>query len=284
MTAQLLWDAFKGLIISLRPPTIFPAAIFVLAQVYVVPRLLPDFEYDATESIVLWIGLSVMCSYMLHGMGFWLMNLFRGVGWSQTFLGGILQKEKKLGLSGKEKVFTEFGHILQEAFAYPYERYGMEWEALRRCFEPILVEQKYQPFIDREKDILSLFINMTAISIVLGIEFFYVFLFLGNFIIAVAVPIISLGLVAIFYSCMLNAAERWGETIKTACDLYRHKLAQSLFLRPATTLMEEKYRWQKTTQFILFNKPGSGEFIPQSQIIPLKETVEHLEKYRGIKT
>lgn len=253
MTAQLVWDAFKGLLVSLRPPTIFPAAVFVLAHVYgIVPRLISDFEPDSTDLVVLWIGLIVLFSYMLHGMGFRLMTWFRGGNW----------------LYAK----TAFGNKMDSVTKDIWVKYRIDWTVLSPCFKPILAKKNY-PFISQESDALQLFINLAAISVVLGLESFYIFVFLGNFVTALILLLVGAGGATFFYSCVLTAVERWGETIKAACALYRHDLAQSLYLKPAQDFDEEQDRWEKIAQFFLYNSYHCL-FTSQYKVFEMKQTAK----------
>jgi hypothetical protein len=300
MTTQLVWDAFKGLLISLRPPTIFPAAVFVLTNVYLfTPYLAPGFEPGSTQSVVLWIGLIVLCSYMLHGMGYKTMQILMGHGWKDTFLGRLLVKRhlrrrrllEKASLPKGQRNYpssyvcpTAFGNKIQAVYEYPVTRYGIDWLVLASRFEPILVDKKYQPFIDKEKDVLQLFVNMSTISVVLSLEFLYVFLFLGKFAIALAGSISSLGIAFFFYNCTSAPIDRWGEAVRTACDLYRHDLMKQLGLRPTETFGEECDRWKAISRFILYRKPTYRSFrgfVSQSRMPIFKDVMECLGSTTG---
>lgn len=270
MTAQLVWDAFKGLLISLRPPTIFPAAVFVLAHIYgIAPCLVSNFEPDSTKLVILWIGLIVLFSYMLHGMGFRLIELFQGSKWFYPT--------------------TAFGKKMKSVTSDLYAQYGIDWYALYPCFKPILQRENYLSFINQGEDVLQLFINMASISIILGLESFYMFVFLGNIAVGFVLLLVGAVFAVFFYSCMLIAAERWGESVKAACALYRHDLAQSLYLKPARDFEEEKNTWRKTANFFLYYNPKKPDhfpldgFIPQDEVLKMKQTVKSLDNNGKVK-
>ena len=67
----------------------------------------------------------------------------------------------------------------------------------------------------------------------------------------------SLSAAFLFYHWgAVNCARNWGETVRTAFDLYRYDLAKRLALEPFGDMLEEHIRWEAFSSFI---KRGSYE-------------------------
>jgi hypothetical protein len=122
--------------------------------------------------------------------------------------------------------------------------------------------------------------NMAAVSIILGMEFFYLYLFLGNLVAASVAVILAWGLAVLFYECMLSATHRLGQTIRTACALYRHELYKSLGLQPSSNAEEEKRNWGVISEFISNSHPYASHEVkrgyyqvitPQSELFEVKK-------------
>ena len=108
-------------------------------------------------------------------------------------------------------------------------------------------------FIDREKNLVDFFVNTSFVFLVISLEFICLYFFKLEF----WFLIIS-GIALVFsyfsYSLSVQCTVYWGDTIKTAFDLYRYDLAKILRLKKFRNGFEEFQAWQSVSDFFNTNK------------------------------
>jgi hypothetical protein len=145
---------------------------------------------------------------------------------------------------------TRAGNKIRASQVYSRVVYGLDaipaWTRLQA-----VIPATYQALIDDAKAQLDFFVNImygAALSLVL-----YVALAVGNN----ALPawwIIFVCTYTIFvsYSCIVNAAEHWGEYVKSAFDLYRGELARQLGLELPRSIQAERVMWQTLSRMMIY--------------------------------
>lgn len=306
MGISALGDAIKSLAQSLQVSTIFPAGLLVMLNTYfIAPLLFPDLDCTTPQAITIVISMSLLSSYTLYAFNFPLIRLFEGYKFQEDFLFSILSKWsydreikrfRRIGngegrpdrdFPSKEALFlpTKIGNVIKSFEEYPKTHYGMDSIALWSRLVPVLKDKGFLNYVSQEKTVFDFLLNMCVVTIIFGVELVYKFIYLGH---VKAIPLIFLATYLVFrilYEGSYVAARQWGTVVRVAFDLYRHDLAQRLSLRPASTFREEWNRWKAVSHFFLYHKPSYAsfkEFIPQSQLLQFKETVEHLDSEIGI--
>lgn len=305
MSISTLGDAIKSLAQSLQVSTIFPAGFLVMFNNYfIVPLILPDLDRTTPQAVTVVISSTLLLSYTLYAFNFPLIRFFEGYKFQEDFLFSILLKwsysreikrfrrmesgegRRDRDFPSKEALFlpTRIGNVIKSFEEYPKTRYGMDTIALWSRLVPVLKDKEFLDYVLQEKSVFDFLLNMCLVTSILGIELAYRSIYLHQWI---AIPLIS-GLtyliLRILYEGTYIAARQWGTVVRVAFDLYRHDLAKWLSLRPASTFQEEWDRWDAISHFFLYHKPSYrsfDEFIPQSQLLKFKETVEYLDRKSG---
>lgn len=291
-----LKDAVKSLAQSLQVSTIFPAGLFVLLNAYyIVPLAHPDFDCTGPQTITILISLTLMFSYTLYAFNFPLIRLFEGYKLREDlFFRWSDRRERERFNSLKDQIWrldrdfpsedrllpTKIGNAIAAFEEYPMIHYGMDAIALWSRLVPVLKEDEFLDDVTQEKAVFDFLLNTSAVVIVLGIELAYRALFLGNIRAAPFILVLTCIVFRVLYEGTYIAARQWGTVVRVAFDLYRHDLAQRLSLKPAASFEDEWDRWRAVSRFFLYRRPdyrSFKEFIPQSQLLQFKETVEHLE-------
>jgi hypothetical protein len=172
---------------------------------------------------------------------------------------------------------TALGNVMAAFEAYPSQRYGIDavymWPrllpVLRRrskitsvfgpgfpreksevISEQVLSKEKYAVFVEREKEGFDFFLNFSVLSGVLAVEGVLLRLLLKRPMFTWVA--LASGCVAFlsYYWGAVNCARNWGETIKTAFDLYRYSLAERLALEPFVDKMDKTETWEAISYFI----------------------------------
>lgn len=157
---------------------------------------------------------------------------------------------------------TMFGNTLRAFECYPRVMYGMEpidgWIRILA-----VVPKEYRELIDDAKAQVDWWVNLGVVSLVFLIEFWYlVFTKWGsgpywhinalNFV----VPLVVFGVINRFFSWRATrAAASWGDYIKSAFDLYRFTLLESLCIDLPRDRAEEKRVWEKYSQAVTYRQP-----------------------------
>jgi len=153
----------------------------------------------------------------------------------------------------EEKVLpTKVGNIIAAFENYPNIRYGIDSIGLWTRLVPILKEYDYLEFVSSEKSLFDFLMSMNVIIAILNLEFFYLALYKGNWIVAILLLPFAFILFRLFYIGMTHAARYWGETCNVAYDLFRKELYSRLNLKPPHNFKEEYNRWVELSKFILY--------------------------------
>ena len=157
---------------------------------------------------------------------------------------------------GKDCAPTELGNVIAAFEDYPSSRYGIDAVHMWSRILPILDERGYAVFVEREKEGFDFFLNFSLLSGVLAMES-TVMRWLADQPVFTGIALVSLCAAFLFYHWgAVNCARNWGETIKTAFDLYRYDLAEKLALRPFTDEDDEMWIWWVISSLV---KRGSLE-------------------------
>jgi hypothetical protein len=333
MNITTIKDAVKALAQSLQVTTVFPAALMVLVNAYVVVhQIWPSIGLATPSAVTIMVSLTLMLSYTFYAFNFPLIRFLEGykVQDSDIFRGALkrqreqfrdldvrirmlreqdqayrslfeeldwdaLAQEEMIDVRWKEwqevrldrarfehefdrdfpsqigmVLPTRLGNTIAAFEDYPRTRYGMDPIVLWGRLVPLLKEKQFLEFVSQEKSVFDFLLNTCIVVAFLGLELFYLCLFLGEFVLAVLV----LGLAGLFvwvlYNGMVIAARQWGTTVRVAFDLHRHDLCQHLGLRPAKSFRKEVERWQAISRFFLYRQDdidrGFREFIPQAEV------------------
>lgn len=144
---------------------------------------------------------------------------------------------------------TDLGNSIAVFEEYPRQRYSIDAVALWAHMLPVLSEQQYSGFVEREKATLDFMLNMSVLTAFLAAEAITLVAMGYGLPIWVAFILSSLAYF-VFYRGSVIAARNWGEAVKTAFDLYRYELAARLSLRPVWSMSEETTQWKRLSSFL----------------------------------
>ncbi|MBN1888791.1 MAG: hypothetical protein JW850_12420 [Thermoflexales bacterium] len=274
-TISLLIKSFR--LSSLLPSLCFVSAnLLLLSQPY--EHSAPAWLKDSNVGLLISL-LTVLIGYTLSYLNFPLIYLIEGYPLRDTPWGKLMiawyqdQKDalvaKSRGSNGqfyKDELLdcfpardrcapTALGNVTAAFESYPSQKYGIDAVYLWPRLLPILNEQKYAVFVEREKEGFDFFLNFSVLSGALVIECVLLRLVWG-WPALTAVALISGCAAFAFYQAAVWCARSWGETIKTAFDLYRYQLAEQLALEPFADKIDETRRWRAISGFI---KQGDSE-------------------------
>lgn len=159
---------------------------------------------------------------------------------------------------------TAFGNALRAFEIYPRVMYGFEgidgWPRIQA-----VLPKDYRELIDDAKAQVDWWVNLGVMSFLFLIEFWYVVFskwgLIPTWYITALNIIVPLGIYAVINLFLLwratSAAIGWGDYVKSAFDLYRFALLESLGVDAPKTRDEERKLWTRFSQAILFNLPES---------------------------
>ena len=165
---------------------------------------------------------------------------------------------------------TMFGNTLRAFESYPRVMYGLEavdgWIRILA-----VVPKEYRELIDDAKAQVDWWVNLGVVSLAFLFEFWYVIFqkwgsgpYLHINVLNFAVPLVLFGLLNWFLSWRATrAATGWGDYIKSAFDLYRFKLLETLGIDLPKDRAEERALWEKYSQAIAYRLP---ETLPELKI------------------
>ena len=104
---------------------------------------------------------------------------------------------------------TSLGNSIAAFEDYPRIRYGIDSIALWPRLLPILRDEKYHEYVAQEKMTFDFLLNMLAVTTILGFEFIYFFLYIGN----VALSCFALGLTTFLLWVLYSGAGGCGATV-----------------------------------------------------------------------
>jgi hypothetical protein len=150
---------------------------------------------------------------------------------------------------------TPFGNVLRSFEVYPRYMYGFEaidgWGRLLA-----VIPKDFLELIDAARAQVDFWVNLGVIFILLQVE--YIVLAFGT-----GTPLqwwvvllfIILGTIAPMRAT--SAAREWGDFVKSAFDVYRFKLLESLGMELPKSREEERKLWTKYSQAIIYRLPES---------------------------
>jgi hypothetical protein len=192
---------------------------------------------------------------------------------------------------------TSLGNVMAAFEGYPGERYGIDAVYMWPRILPILDAEKYAPFVDREKEGFDFFINFAVLSALLAFELLVLRFLLNLHPDLAASSVLSIltwsvciagGLAYLFYRAAIASALNWGETVKSAFDLYRYELAAQLALERFTDKDDETEKWQNFSYFL--KRGGANSFmrfnypLPNFELLPEEEKKEQKKAEKSQET
>ena len=158
---------------------------------------------------------------------------------------------------------TSLGNVIEAYNHYGYKRYRMEaelfWPRLRKVIPDDYMEQVREP-----KILLDFAVTMATISMVLAFGLLTIgpWLWLDLRIWA-TIGVVQFVAAGFFYFLSVTAAIQYGDMIRSCFDLFRLDLLKQMqFTRP-TSLQEERTRWEKISQLIVYGQEPSLEIRPE---------------------
>lgn len=143
---------------------------------------------------------------------------------------------------------TALGNAIAAFEEYPKTRYGIDAVFLWPRLVPILSQEKYAIFVEKEKAGLDFLLNLSLLMGVFAIQ--CVIIKLVGIELTALIPAAALASAYFFYRWAIQNASNWGETVKVAFDSYRYQLAHQLSIKPFHNQREEFARWHAVSQFI----------------------------------
>lgn len=154
---------------------------------------------------------------------------------------------------------TSLGNIIQAGKNYTESRYGIDADVLLSRIEPTLKSKDYIQFIERERIMLDLLLNISLICWLSCFELFAKFFYSGNKTYFFVCFFVVLPLAFTVYYSAMAVARDWIMAICTGFDLHREELRKALCLPKLTgcTLEEEKEQWESISAFIVYGDAPS---------------------------
>jgi hypothetical protein len=154
-----------------------------------------------------------------------------------------------------EKVLpTRLGNAIAAFEDYSGKRYGMDAIALWPRLVPLLREKGHSSAVAQEKAVFDFMLYACVVFAGVGLELFCVNLYFGKAVKAVIVLTVFGFIAWVLYEGMIRAAKQWGQTVRTAFDLYRHHLYERLGLCEVESFTDEYDQWISISQFFLFRR------------------------------
>lgn len=168
---------------------------------------------------------------------------------------------------------TSLGNVIAAFEDYPRLRYGMDSIALWPRLLPVLRTSKYHEYVAQEKITFDFLLNILAVTLMLGLEFFCTLLYQNKIVSATVTLIVTCILLCLLYAGVVVAARQWGTTVRVAFDLHRQELFQRLKLKPVTSTKEEFERWQRVSNFLIYRqrKYSFSEFLYTGESVEQKQ-------------
>src|SRR3990172_2004728 len=150
---------------------------------------------------------------------------------------------------------TPFGNVLRSFEIYPRYMYGFEaidgWGRLLSA-----IPKDYLELIDAARAQVDFWVNLGVVFILLQIEYIVLAFMTGTPLQWwVVLLFIALGTIAPLRAT--SAAREWGDFVKSAFDVFRFKLLESLGIDLPKDREEEKVLWRKYSQAIIYRLPDA---------------------------
>lgn len=148
---------------------------------------------------------------------------------------------------------TPFGNVLRSFEVYPRYMYGLEaidgWGRLLA-----VIPKDYLDLIDAARAQVDFWVNLGVVFILLQIEYVVLAFITGTPLQWwVVLLFIALGTLAPLRAT--SAAREWGDFVKSAFDVYRFNLLESLGIDLPKSREEERKVWTKYSQAIIYRLP-----------------------------
>ena len=161
---------------------------------------------------------------------------------------------------------TPFGNVLRSFEIYPRVMYGFEaidgWGRLLS-----VIPKDYLELIDAARAQVDFWVNLGVVFILLQIEYILLAFMTGTPLQWwVVLLFIVLGTIAPLRAT--SAASEWGDFVKSAFDVYRFKLLESLGMDIPKSRQEEKIIWTKYSQAIIYRIPEVLPALKKPEIKP----------------
>ncbi len=157
---------------------------------------------------------------------------------------------------------TPFGNVIRSFQIYPRYMYGLEaidgWNRLLA-----VMPKDYLEFINTARARVDFWVNLGVVFMLLQIEYI-VLAFMTSTPLQWWIVLLFIALGTLAPLRATSAAREWGDFVKSAFDVYRFKLLESLGINLPKDRDEEKVMWKKYSQAIIYRLP---ETLPD-----LKET------------
>ncbi len=150
---------------------------------------------------------------------------------------------------------TPFGNVLRSFEIYPRVMYGLDSiDAWGRLLA--VIPKDYIDLIDTARAQVDFWINLGVIFILLQIEYI-VLAFITKTPLQwwVVILFITLGTIAPLRAT--SSAREWGDFVKSAFDVYRFNLLESLGIDAPKDREEERRLWTKYSQAIIYRLPDA---------------------------
>ncbi len=148
---------------------------------------------------------------------------------------------------------TPFGNVLRSFEVYPRYMYGFEaidgWGRLLA-----VIPKDYLELIDAARAQVDFWLNLGVVFILLQVEYVsFIYVFGGSLNLWIVVLFVILGTIAPLRAT--SAAREWGDFVKSAFDVYRFNLLESLGMELPKNREEERALWTKYSQAIIYRLP-----------------------------
>jgi hypothetical protein len=147
-----------------------------------------------------------------------------------------------------------FGNIVRAVESYPLRMYGFEatqgWTRLLA-----VVPAEYRELIDTVKAEMDFLVNVWFVSWAFLFGYFLLFEITGQPV-ALWAAVLAYTSVRLASGFSWDAAARWGETLKSAADVFLPDLWRRLQLEPASSRQEEMKTWNRIGAAWAFNDPN----------------------------
>jgi hypothetical protein len=156
---------------------------------------------------------------------------------------------------------TSFGNTMRAFEDYPRVLYQFEsihgW-----CRIQAVMSKEYRQLIDSGRAMMDLWVNMWFVGLVVILA--YVCLAACTWQAQVWwFPFVAILLTFLIFQLARDAAERWGELVKGAFDVYLPALCKKLGYALPTTNAEERHFWLRLSQAMVFRDVNSRAELDQ---------------------
>jgi hypothetical protein len=150
---------------------------------------------------------------------------------------------------------TAFGNVLRAFEVYPRVMYGLDaidaWERLLA-----VIPKDYSDRIEGAKAHVDFWINLGLVLMLLQAEYIaLIFITWTPFQEWVVLLLLAAGTIALLRATI--SAKEWGQLVKSAFDVYRFDLLETLGVNMPRNREEEKLLWQQYSQAIIYRSTKS---------------------------